>query len=117
MKEVNLNRAKLLEIVKKNRDGHRELYEKAVKGYVIEAKQKLTDEMQKVLTEDKHHVNVFLTFPEDHTDEYDRVVEMLEMSVDEVVTLTQSEFACYVQDDWGWKQQWIGSNTAYLSHG
>jgi hypothetical protein len=39
---------------------------------------------------------------------------MMEWSQDDTVALTQSQFKQYVQDDWGWKDQWLTSNTAYM---
>jgi hypothetical protein len=54
-----------------------------------------------------------LVKPEDHTEDYERVLYMLELEKNEEVILTQSEFAQLVQDDWGWRGQF---NASYLSN-
>ncbi len=53
--------------------------------------------------------------PEDHTRDYDRRIKMYEMDIDDTIEMTEQEFAQYVLDDWGWKQAWTTSNTAYLA--
>jgi hypothetical protein len=39
---------------------------------------------------------------------------MMEWSEDQTVELTQQQFKQYVTDDWGWKDSWVASNTAYM---
>jgi hypothetical protein len=53
--------------------------------------------------------------PDDHTDDYDDVIDMLGMALDDKIELTQPQFKQYVKDDWGWKQSWTTSNTAYIA--
>jgi hypothetical protein len=50
----------------------------------------------------------------DQTKDYDRVIRMLEMTVDEIITIGAVEFQQYVMDDWTWKEQFTASNSAYL---
>lgn len=111
---VNVNirdlRARLLE----NRETHRASYEKALAGYKIEARRELETELAK-LGEGKE-INRFLTAtpPEDHTSDYDDVIDMLNMSTDTQIELTQQQFKQYARDDWGWKREWTTSNTSYI---
>ena len=42
------------------------------------------------------------------------MILMLEMSVDEELTVRSDEFACYVMDDWLWKDDWQVSNAGYF---
>ena len=49
--------------------------------------------------------------PDDHTADYDRVITMAEMSVLDVVDLSEDEFGMYVMDQWHWKQS-LGESTA-----
>lgn len=114
MREVKLDARALMEILEANKNKHREMFLKALDGYqktVVEELQKQLDRAKRGL---KRDVSVFLTCPQDHTADYERVIQMLRMSVDNVVVLSQQEFSMYVQDDWGWKQQWTTSNLAYM---
>lgn len=104
-----------MEVVSKNRDSHRQLFEQAFEGYRNECVRILNQNLD-ALKNSQRHIVVFVELaPEDHTDDYDHVISMLRMSVDEVVELTSSEFAQYVQDDWNWKHTWTASNMKYTS--
>ena len=116
MKEVRIHKAKLLEIVTKNRGEHRQIFLDAQKAYRDKAIAVL-DEQLKLAREGAPFVLnkiTELSAPEDHTKDYDRAIEMLELSVDDVITLSTSDFANLVQDLWGWSRQWAMSNSAYV---
>jgi hypothetical protein len=49
-------------------------------------------------------IQFLIPVPEDHTKDYDQVIEMLKMSVDEELEIESDQFACYVMDDWDWKE-------------
>lgn len=116
MKTVKLDKIKLLKIVKKNREGHRSEFEKAFDGYRRECESVLQANLESLRT-NKGHIVQFQEFPPtDHTGDYDRVLLMLEMSVDDNVELEVREFSRYVQDDWDWKEQWSVSNAKYTNH-
>lgn len=55
-----------------------------------------------------------LVYPENHLDDYDRVIGMLEFSVADKVELTSSDFNAYVRNRWEWHRSFVGSNTAYV---
>jgi hypothetical protein len=59
---------------------------------------------------------VSLVQPADHTADYDRAIQMLELSVDDVITLTTADFANLVQDQWMWTQQWARSTSHYVDN-
>ena len=40
--------------------------------------------------------------PEDHTDDYDRILAMARMQIDDVIEVSESEFGMYVTDQWAW---------------
>lgn len=113
MKTVKLHRNKLLVVLTDNRAKHRELFEKAFDGYRQECITILTTNLELLHKNKRQIVHFGERPPEDHTAEYDQVIRMLEMSVDEVVELSHSEFSQYVQDDWNWKQSWSVSNMKY----
>jgi hypothetical protein len=47
------------------------------------------------------------------TKDYDRVLKMLDMTTDEVVVLSEDDFAQYVMDEWQWKEQFSQINSTY----
>lgn len=115
MRTVNVNKAELLASVTANRDGHRTQFEEALDGWYKAVIKRLEQTLDNAKANKIQDVRIILPRPSDHTSDYDRVIEMLKMSVDDVVQLTETEFAQFVQDDWGWKDQWLVSNSSYSS--
>lgn len=117
MHNVKVSRVDLLERVKKNRDQHKEQYEKAMEEYRLAVIVELEEWLEKAKGGKDVSRRTVLDKPEDHTDEYDRVIDMLEMSVDQEITLDANSFNQYVRDEWHWKERFgssIRSTSAYL---
>jgi hypothetical protein len=113
MGTVTVNRVNLLETVKANRQEHRKEFESACVGYRKEAIKHLEEMLDEAKQGKRIRRAIGLVEPMDQTKDYDRIIKMLEMSVDEDIELTQSEFAQYVMDDWAWKGQFISSVSTY----
>ncbi len=118
MKQITVKKDELLEKLKDNRDKHRLMVLKAQKGFKIAAKKKLEELLAKV---NSNRLVDFYTLhelnqPMDKTEDYDRVIEMLEMEIENEVKVSESEFRCFVQDKWGWTDQMLLSNTKYTRH-
>jgi hypothetical protein len=123
MREVKVKTAELLEKVKANREKHIKEYEEAVAGY----KEAATEAVEKAMAKLKKQIEdlqegevlhlaavVFdLEVPQNHEKDYDQVILMLEMSVDEELSIKADEFACYVMDDWDWKADFLKMSDTY----
>lgn len=111
---VNVNKVDLLATLKANREEHGATYEKAKAGYLKVTKNRL-DELLAKIVEGELLDRIFLEAPPvDNTGDYDDVIEMMKWSQDDNIQLTQGQFKQYIQDDWGWKDSWMVSNTSYL---
>lgn len=123
MREVKVKKDELLRVVRENRAKHIEGYKEAVAGYkeaalvaIDKAMQRLKAQVQDLEAGEVLRlaaVSFDLRVPEDHTKDYDQVIRMLEMCVDTEVTLKADEFACYVMDDWEWKNDWLDVSNTY----
>lgn len=51
--------------------------------------------------------------PKNHAKEYRKVISMLEVTTQEELDLTVSEFNCYMNDDWDWKESFTSNKTFY----
>lgn len=114
MKNVTVNTLWLLGVVKKNREAHRDEYEKAFEGYREECIRCLQENLDALKSGAIRRVVISEDAPDDHTKDYTRVLEMLNASVDDQVTLTAMEFSNFALDEWGWKEMWVTSNSKYL---
>jgi hypothetical protein len=102
--------------IQENYDRHREIFEDAIAGYQVTVVRLLQEHIYRISTNAPERVLVNLPFPEDHSDDYERVLTMLNMSVDTHLELSQHDFAQYVMDDWGWKAGWTETTAMYSSH-
>lgn len=113
MKNITVEKIELIQKLKENRAEHRQIFEEALDGW----HKKVLDELERqlALARDNKVENVYVSIPrpEDHTTDYDRRIEMYEMAIEVEIELTEQEFAMYVQDDWGWQQQFLTSNKMY----
>ena len=55
-----------------------------------------------------------LAHPVNHLEDYDRVINMLEFSVADKVSLSSDDFDAYVRNNWTWKEQFVNSNLFYV---
>jgi hypothetical protein len=113
MNAINVDKAKLIETLKANREKHRKIFLEAQEGY----REQVVAELDKMLDEarsgKKIRRAIHLIEPMDQTKDYDRAIAMLEMSVDATVALEEHDFQSYVLDQWGWKSQFNHSNALY----
>ncbi len=114
MRNVRVSKNELLAKVKANREAHRGIFLKALEGYRTEAIAQLEKMLEEAKSRKRIRGSIELEEPMDMTREYDRVISMLEMSEDDTIELTNSEFAQYVLDDWSWKHQFGVTNSKYL---
>ena len=113
LESMRINRGDLLARIKVNRGMHRDEFERAQAGY----RTAMIEELDRMLADAREGRNikrgVSMPEPTDHTSEYDTVIAMLEMCVDEVVEIDMQQFDNYVRDNWHWKAQWSASNSHY----
>lgn len=115
MDEIRVKKGDLLDVLHTNRDQHQKIFLEALEGYrkkVIEELEARLDAAKKGRKFDAH---IALLQPEDHTDDYDTVIGMLEMDMDEYVDLDTGQYKQYVRDQWGWQGRFLTTNAQYSS--
>lgn len=113
MKDVTVKKAELREKIQTNRDAHKAIFDEAVEGYREKIIGLLEEHLKRVKKGKMETIRIWLPVPEDHTGDYDRVLAMLDMSVDEEITIDQNTFSSYVMDEWHWKGEFLSTNSAY----
>ena len=93
-----------LAAVQKNHTEHRQKFEEAVAGYKVKAIEILEDHIRRIMANAPEQVVVTLPWPEDHSADYERVIEQLKWSKDTHQLLSEQEFSTYVLDQWGWQK-------------
>ena len=139
-REVTVDKEELLVALKENREKHIANYRVAMESYTVLAKaklEKLKDKAQKILDENfadiSKRIEEFdpeegqmqdviqlissMTFdlrvPEDHSKAYDVAIEMATWEKRDEIILLQSQFECFVRDDWDWSKDFEHLNFRY----
>lgn len=105
----------LLTILRRNRENHSATFEEAVTVYQAELLRVLEQKIEDVRAGRKVAHVITLPTPEEHTADYDRVIRMLEMSLDDEVELDEHQFDEYVNDQWGWQRTFAANTLSYSS--
>lgn len=116
MRDVEVDKARLVEALTTNRRTHTADFELAWDGFVVKARENveaILDELKKAPRGKAPQLHIGLAPPQDHTIDYDRALEMCDWELGETVTLTEEEFQQFVQDDWNWKHAFSLSNQLY----
>jgi len=103
----------LFEILEKNRDGHRAVFESALEEFKIQAIKAFEQRIDRIKQGDKINLWVDLEEPKDHTQEYDVVLKMLALTIDQEIELNDRQFRQFVMDEWDWKNDFIRTASNY----
>lgn len=123
MRKDKFRKSDVIARLKENRAKHATDYEESMEGY----REKALAEIEKAITTlGKLHTEVgtgkefvltpvyfSLKEPESHLDDYDQMIDLFEMIVDEEIELDTSEFTRYMRDNWEWAQEFRTVNAAY----
>ena len=112
-REVSIEKSKLIEKIKENRDIHIKEYDEAVIAYKKEADIQLK-KLTKNLKDGVLTLRLNLVTPVNRSSEYDKVIEMFEWEIADIVKLTQREFNEYTHDDTSDAIQTKALNSTYL---
>jgi hypothetical protein len=118
MQEVKVKTDELTRRVKANAKAHRARFEQALEQYRVAMIAELEEWLERARKGENVLRATILIQPQDHTKDYERVLDMLDMSVDDTITLQSYEFSQYVRDEWEWKGQFEAAsavNTRYLA--
>lgn len=104
---------KVLTALRTNREAHVQIVREAQSGFREKAIALLTERLKAAVAGEKFSLNIDLRVPDNHIDDFDRVIAMLEMTDQATVDLTDSEFQAYVRNKWSWEHMFIAANARY----
>lgn len=110
---VTVDVALLIAKLEANHAGHKAVVEKARAGFEREARIQLEKRLQQIRDGDLTAVQIFLPAVEDHSEDYERAIGMLKLHAAPMIVIGSEDYACYVEDRWGWKREWTASNDRY----
>jgi len=113
-KKLTFDKIALLEILRKNRDGHAKIVREAQEGWAAGAEKRIRAELDKVLSAKRPcHLSFSLAPPVDYTSVYDTFIMQLDMAKETELELDGDQFRKLVQDKWDWTSNFLASNAVY----
>jgi hypothetical protein len=107
--------SELLKILRANRAKHRQVFEAALEGWRKQAVARVDQASADLKAGKFPSLFISLPLPEDHTRDYDRVIRLVSMHQGETIRLDEQHIAEYVEDDWGWKRQFLTTSSSYAA--
>lgn len=121
MDTVKVNKAQLIAKITEERDKHKALYDEAVEVYkerfVAEAQRYAEEAVKRAARGKAFTMFNWLPVPEEHTEDFDRALQMLEWELGDEVVLDESDFRTLVQNQWGWMRNFTASTMSYTHQG
>jgi hypothetical protein len=114
MRTITVNKTDLIDKMSANRDEHNATFRKALEVFREKAIERFEQQIADVKAGKMPDRYLNLPWPEEHTQDYDRALQMLYWHQGAEIELTEAEFTQYVQDDWGWRQSFAINTTAYV---
>lgn len=129
MKTICVNREVLLKIVSQNYEAHKaevaeakvvyqqklEQYAENFCGYINERRRTGELACNDLFTGHRHGVGLVPSGPDDHCDDYRRVIDQLNLCCEDEVVLEANEFDSFARDEWSWTGEYRSTNSAYSS--
>lgn len=114
--EVRFDKKFLVDTLTANKEKHKAEYEEGVEEYWLTCQQKVAEISKQI--EERTYKERYIHLPSkltSHVKDYERVLSMLEATVDSEISLNQKEYSQYVLDDWEWKEDFTNVKSSYSS--
>lgn len=115
MKTVKVQKSQLLLKLQENFEKHKKEHFEAMKDRQQLIVATLEAELETFLSNKSYdgQENYHFPKPKSYVVDYQRAIQMVEMSVDSEIVLDQHEFDCYVMDNWHWKDGFLAATRIY----
>lgn len=110
-----VEKSKLLNILKGNRAKHIEKYKIAKRKFRAAVIKQMKENLEKAEAGGDLELRINLSKPTLHVEEYDNVIGLLELAKDEDIDVSTQDYKQFCLDQWNWSQQWEMSTACYLN--
>ena len=116
MRDVKIDKAELLNIVRANKEKHIKEFNESVEDYKAAALKVAEDNLALAQSGEVDKIAKIKGMPQkpvSYEDSYTRAIRMLELSVDSIIEIEEHIFNQLVLDEWTWKQNFVASGALY----
>jgi hypothetical protein len=85
------------------------------RGYVEKAKAKLAAKLDELSSGKLVALRFDLQVPEDHTDDYDLAIRMVELHTEDTIEMTSTDVRTLMMDEWDWLRSFLFTNARYAN--
>ncbi len=113
---IKVRKDELVRILEHNLEQHEAHYRQARVEWRVQAIHELDSllsEVRGTASLAPRHLGVGLPVPEEHSDDYRRVLRMLDLDTDDEVTLTEEAYRKLVDDQWEWTYSFTANTLNY----
>lgn len=113
---LKFKKSEVLAKLKENRTEHERIVREAQKGFREKAIEVLRQEHDNLVAGKKSNFRKKIydvRVPTHHLSDYDRAIKMLESCTNEEIVLGESTYECYIENNWGWQENFLLSNSVY----
>lgn len=112
-KKYNVKKSDLLTKLKENREKHVKEFKDAAEKYRAAVIVALEKELKRVQAGKKFTLAFRLPRPTSYEKDYDKVIGLLELTTDDIIEITPSDYEHYWLDNWNWKTSFSNTNAQY----
>jgi hypothetical protein len=102
-----------LRTLRENKERHRMIVQEARVGYVNKAKGMLSAKLDELANGKITALRFDLQVPEDHTDDYELAIKMLELHSHDHIEMSASDVRTLMMDEWDWLRSFLFTNARY----
>lgn len=113
--KVTVNTADVLTTIRENAEKHSAIVAEAREGYVKAAEKALAMRLKELRSGKLVNLSFTLSPPVDQSAVYRTAIRMLELHTGETITLDSDQVRSFVMDEWGWKKNFLLTNSTYSS--
>ena len=110
-----VDKKEALKTLRANRERHHKIVEEARVGYVEKAKAKLAAKLDELSSGKLVALRFDLQVPEDHTDDYDLAIRMVELHTEDTIEMTSTDVRTLMMDEWDWLRSFLFTNARYAN--
>jgi len=110
---IQVEKCKLLETLRKNKDQHTKDYIEAMIEYRSEVVKALTENLKEAKECGEIRTSIRLVCPVNYVKEYEKAITIFEWELQELVDLTEEQFTMYVLDQWHWSRDFAQNTMCY----
>jgi hypothetical protein len=110
-----VDKQEALSKLRSNRDQHKQIVEEARGGYVEQARKLLGEKLNELESGKITALRFDLQPPEDHSDDYELAITMLELHSEPTIEMTATDVRTLMMDEWDWLHRFLLTNARYAN--